>query len=318
MSTDAGSREAVVLIAHGTVENLDDLPAFLTNIRRGHAPPPELLTEVRRRYEAIGGRSPLLDVSRSLAKKLEARLAVPVRIAMRLFDPYPKDVLVALAAEGRDLIAVVPLAQHSAKVYGSAMEEAAAALETAAAARSEKGVKYTLACADNWGRLPALRDAFVQVVRDALAKGEPKGTTLLFTAHSLPKFIIDSGDPYETEVRAAAQEIATALAMPDLDVQVCFQSQGIGAAAAWLGPDLQASLRTIKKAGQERVVIAPIGFLADHVEILYDLDIEAAAWAKDIGLSFSRTRSLNDADALVGALAEVARPLLARLAGGRP
>lgn len=322
-------RTAVVLVAHGTVEDLADLPQFLANIRRGHAAPPELLAEVRRRYEAIGGRSPLLDISRSLARKLEATLGLPVRLAMRLFAPYPKDVLAELVKDGRDLIAVVPLAQHSAKIYVTSVADAAAELEKADASGA---TKLTVRGAANWGRTPSLNAAFEGAARDALlaagvtSPAEVANTTLLFTAHSLPKFIIDAGDPYDVEVREAARDVGerltTSPAFTGLDVRVCYQSQGMsqpsrdGKVPAWLGPDLKESLGDIARAGKKRVVVAPIGFLADHVEILYDLDIEAMGWAKELSLSFSRTRSLDDREPMVRAVADVARGVLAELAAG--
>lgn len=322
----SGDRTAVVLIAHGTVEDLADLPRFLANIRRGHAPPPELVAEVRRRYEAIGGRSPLTDISRSLARKLEAELGIPVRLAMRLFSPFPKDVLAGLAKEGRDRIAVVPLAQHSAKIYVSAVADAAAEL-----AKAEGGPSFTVRGAGNWGRTPSLAAAFEGVVREALvaagvtSKDEVASTTLLFTAHSLPKFIIDAGDPYDVEVREAAREVGARITqspeLAGLDVRVCYQSQGMsqpardGTIPPWLGPDLKESLQSIAQT-KKRVVVAPIGFLADHVEILYDLDIEAMGWAKDLSLAFSRTRSLNDSEPMVRAITDVARSVLAELGSG--
>jgi ferrochelatase len=328
--SNLGDRAAVILIAHGTVEDLADLPQFLANIRRGHAAPPELVAEVRRRYEAIGGKSPLNDISRSLAVKLEARLGLPVRLAMRLFAPYPKEVLTALAAEGRDRIAVVPLAQHSAKIYGTAVADAAKELETAASAAEQPGCSFVVRAAENWGRNPNLNAAFEGVARSALTDAgvntaaDVAATTLLFTAHSLPKFIIDAGDPYDVEVNEAARDIGARLrsdaALSGLDVRVCYQSQGMsqpsrdGKPQPWLGPDLRASLEDLARAGKKRVIVAPIGFLADHVEILYDLDIEASAWAKELGISFSRTRSLNDGEPMVRAIEDVARGVLSELA----
>jgi ferrochelatase len=302
-------KTALVLIAHGTVEKLSDLPAFLQNIRRGHPAPPDVLAEVRRRYEAIGGKSPLTDISRSLAKKLEARLGIPVRLAMRLWHPYPKEVLEDLVKDGVDRVAVVPLAQHSAKVYGAAVEAAAAEIEKGG------GPHIALACAENWGQSEKLIDAFTASTEAALSTSTSTSTstpTVVFTAHSLPTMIVKQGDPYESEVRASAKAIAEKL-HASIDTRVCFQSQGMGG-GDWMGPDLRTTLEELANAGGKKsVLIAPIGFLADHVEILYDLDIEAMGWAKDLGLSLTRTQSLNDGDALVAAVESVARPLIERL-----
>jgi protoporphyrin/coproporphyrin ferrochelatase len=298
-------RTAVVLTAHGTVDDLDDLPAFLTAIRRGHAPPAALVAEVRRRYEAIGGRSPLTAICHEVAEKLEARLGLPVRLAMRLWTPYPKEVLATLIDEGIERVVTIPLAQHSAHVYGEAVE--AAARELADEGRRAVVVKS----AKNWGLEPALTRAFAAAIRQA--QGDKPSelldhTALVMTAHSLPLAAIRAGDPYETEVKASMNAIAAELSSSP-SPSLAFQSQGMGG-GEWLGPDLEAQLESVKGLGKKHVLIAPIGFLADHVEILYDLDIEAMALAKERGLTLSRTRSLNASPGLIDALENVARPLL--------
>jgi ferrochelatase len=298
---------AVVLIAHGTVDSLDDLPRFLANIRRGHAAPPELVAEVRRRYEAIGGRSPLLDITYQLAAKLEARVGLKTRVAMRLFEPYPKEVLEKLVAEGVRRVIGVPLAQHSASVYGAAMQ----------AAGKEVDPSLVVDCAPNWGRIPELTRAFAASVVDALARvpaGEEERTALVLTAHSLPVAVIRGGDPYETEFRASAEDIATearARGGRFSEHAVAFQSQGIGTGMEWLGPDLRTTLESLARRGKRHVVIAPVGFLADHVEILYDLDVEARMWCEELEIAAYRSTSLNASDELVTALEAVVRSVSA-------
>lgn len=305
----SSSGDAILLIAHGTVEELDELPEFLKNIRRGHAAPPELLAEVRRRYEAIGGRSPLNAINRQIAERLEERLGVPVRTSNRLFHPYPKDVLSELAKNGAKRVVVVPLAQHSASVYGDAVKQAS----------NEAGLDLEIVAAPNWGRTRELTEAFARSVVDTLEHvpdGERDRTSLLLTAHSLPMSVIDAGDPYETELRASAEDVAARVRelAPGrfVDHAVAFQSQGLSAGPggrpmAWLGPDLRSRLEILAARGRKEVVVAPIGFLADHVEILYDLDIEARGWAEELGITLRRAPSLNASDGLVDALAAVAR-----------
>jgi ferrochelatase len=302
----------VLLVSHGTVESLDDLPAFLANIRRGSPAPPELALEVRRRYEAIGGRSPLNEINRALARRLEERLGLPTRFASRLFHPYPKEVLAELAAGGARRVVAVPLAQHSAGVYGAAVQ---------AAAKELGGLE--VACAPNWGRTAELTRAYAEAVRAALATVDAPAaeTAIVFTAHSLPVAIVQAGDPYEREVRASAAAIAGELAAAPgqqgfAEHVVAFQSQGIGTGVAWLGPDLRATLEALAARGRRHVVLAPVGFLADHVEILYDLDIEAKAWGRELGLLLYRSASLNDGDGIVDALAAVTRETLAGVRGG--
>jgi protoporphyrin/coproporphyrin ferrochelatase len=299
-------KTAIIVIAHGTVDDLDDLPDFLTAIRRGHAPPPPLLAEVRRHYEAIGGKSPLNAICREVAGKLESRLGLPVRLAMRLWKPYPKEVLSLLIDAGVERIVVLPLAQHSAHVYGDAVEAAAREL----GAEGQRVLQVT--CAKNWGLEPALTRAYANEIRKALQETpqDRRGSSLiLMTAHSLPVAAVRSGDPYEVEVRASAAAIERELGPGAPVVQVAFQSQGTGG-GDWLGPNLPKALDAARDAGTRHVLIAPVGFLADHVEILYDLDIEAQALARERGMSFVRTRSLNASDGLLDALENVARPLL--------
>lgn len=300
---------AVVLIAHGTAETLDDLPELLTNIRRGQAPSAELLQEVRRRYEAIGGRSPLLDITRELAVRLERKIETPVRVAMRLFRPYPKEVVAALAAEGFRRIVTVPLAQHSASIYGGAV----------AAAAREVDPELVVLAAPNWGRVPELTRAYADAVLAAVAEVPDEAlerTVIVFTAHSLPVAIIRAGDAYETELRASVEDIAVAVRARSsraIEHVVAFQSQGIGTGVAWLGPDLRGTLEGLARQGKTHIVLAPVGFLADHVEILYDLDIEAKAWCEEeLGLVLYRSASLNAGAGLVEAIASVVRDVLAR------
>jgi protoporphyrin/coproporphyrin ferrochelatase len=287
---------AVLVVSHGTVDDLDDLAAFVTNVRRGQPPDAELVAELRRRYEAIGGRSPLNAVNASIAVKLAARLGVRATWASRLWKPYVRDVLLDLAREGVDHVAVVPLAQHSTHVYGEHARRAAEALD---------GV--TVSCAPDWGRSAALHEAFAHRIRATV--GDPVGATVILTAHSLPRVVVERGDPYERDVRAAAAAIGERLGA-DVRTVVAFQSQGFGKPGEWLGPDLGTVIADAAARGDRRVVFAPIGFLADHVEILYDLDIEAAAMARDRRLSWARVPSLNDADDFIDVLADVARPLL--------
>jgi ferrochelatase len=301
--------DAVLLVAHGSVEELDELPAFLTRIRRGHAPTPGLLAEVRRRYEAIGGRSPLNAINRQLAVLLEQRLGVPVRVANRLSSPLPDDVLVPLAEAGVRRVFVVPLAQYSASIYADAVRASVRSL----------GLSIDVVAASNWGTLPALLDLFAKAsVRTAHASSLDAGPRgLLMTAHSLPRAVVDAGDPYEREVRESAAGIASRVAELATgcfaEHGVAFQSQGMsdgGRPMAWLGPDLQEAFRGMASRGVASVVVVPIGFLADHVEILYDIDIEAVGWARELGLSLTRIPSLNVGDDFVDVLEGIARSLL--------
>jgi len=303
--------DAVLLVAHGTVDDLDDLPAFLTNVRRGQPPAPQLVAELRRRYEAIGGRSPLNAVTAEVARKLD-RLVGSARVrvawANRLWKPYVRDVVADLARAGVRRVALVPLAQHSVHVYA------------ADARRAVEGTGVALASAPSWGRSPKLCAAFARRVADVLARSpDPDRTALVMTAHSLPRAVVERGDPYERDVRASVDDVAR-LVRDRLGREprplLAFQSQGMGGAGPdgrpveWLGPDLRTALDEARARGARHVVVAPVGFLADHVEILYDLDVEARAMAVERGLTYARAPLLNADDDFIDALADVARPLL--------
>jgi ferrochelatase len=296
------SDTAVVVVSHGTVDDPDDLAAFVANVRRGRPAPAELVTELRRRYDAIGG-SPLNRINARLATKLAARLGVQVAAANRLWRPFVRDVFADLVSRGVRRIVLAPLAQHSTHIYADDAKLAAAAA----------GVQ--LACVPAWGGRADLTTAFAsRIVAAILTCPDAARTTLVMTAHSLPKAVIDAGDPYERDVRASAEAVVTAVRArvpQELQALVAFQSQGMsGPALEWLGPDLRATLDTARQQGATGVLFAPIGFLADHVEVLYDLDVEARAMAAERGLGYARAPSLNADDDLVEVLVEVCRPWL--------
>lgn len=294
--------EHVLLIGHGTVEDLDDLPAFLDIIRRGRPTPPDVVDEVRRRYQAIGGRSPLLDISRAQAAALSALLGKPVHLAMRLWRPFVKDVFSDILKTDCTELSAVALAPYSASVY------TAEVARVAAEARARGETVPRLLGAGNWGLSPSLVRAFADVLRRALENlPEDRRATahVVFTAHSLPMFVIRGGDPYADEVAATAGAVVAACALPNPH-RLAFQSQGMSA-DPWLGPDLRAAFTEVAGKGGRDVIVCPIGFLSDHIEILYDLDVEAQAIASELELTLTRTDSLNAAPALVDALAEAAK-----------
>jgi ferrochelatase len=301
-------KQALLLVAHGTVDDLDELPSFVARIRRGHPAPPELLLELRRRYDAIGGRSPLNEINRRLAERVEAATGVTTRVANRLARPFVNEVMEGLAKDGVTHVAAVPLAQYSTHVYAEAVEGAA------------KELGLTASCAQTWAVEPGLIEAYVDAIRGASAGIEDiSRATVVLSAHSLPVAAIRAGDPYEHEFRAAADAVVARLASsagsPVARTTIAFQSQGMstgpgGRPVEWLGPELLATIDECRSRGDRDVIFAPIGFLADHVEILYDLDVEARGWVEGRGMAFHRTRSLNDGDALVGVIARIARTVL--------
>jgi len=281
----------VLLVAHGTVEDLDDLAAFVARIRHGRPAPPGLVAELRQRYEAIGG-SPLLRTTHEQARALARRLEVPVLVAMRLWDPSVEQALAGAAALGLRRLVMIALAPFSQHVYWNAACEAAA--------RAGTGIE--LVRTDAWGEEPEFVDAQV----DLIERHAPPGAALVLSAHSLPRPVIERGDPYAQLVEASARAITTRLGWSGRPSQLCYQSQGADG-GDWLGPGVRETLAALAGQGQRSVAWAPVGFLADHVETLYDLDIEAGGIARELGIQLARVPALNLHPGLIGALSTVAK-----------
>jgi ferrochelatase len=286
----------VLLTSHGTVQDLHEIPEFLGRIRRGRAVSPELLAETTRRYALVGG-SPLLRTTQEQAALVERRLGIPVLVGMRLSEPSLEQALARAEELGLERLALVPLAPYSVHVYVAAAEEARKQhLE-------QRGAAPLLLPVPSWGTHPELVRAHADAIR---ARLEPGGR-LLFTAHSLPLVALQAGDPYERLVRESAAEIGKLLGQP---YELAFQSQGADG-GEWLGPGLRQALEQAKADGAARVVLAPIGFLTEHVETLYDLDVEARGWCRELGLELVRVPALGTAPGLIDALVALVKAGLA-------
>jgi ferrochelatase len=281
---DAG----VLLVAHGTVQNLDDLGAFVARIRHGRPAPAGLVEELRRRYEAIGGSSPLLQTTREQAQALAKRLEAPVLVAMRLWEPGVEKALAGAAALGLSRLVLVALAPFSQHVYWDA------AVKVAVNAKSSVELVPSAAYADE--------PEFVAAHVDLIERHGSTTAAVVLSAHSLPRVAIERGDPYARLVEAAARAVSARLGRP---ARLCYQSQGADG-GEWLGPTVRETLTALAAEGHREIVWAPFGFLADHVETLYDLDVEAQAIAAELSLSLVRVPALNLHPGLTSALAAVA------------
>jgi ferrochelatase len=293
---------AVLCTCHGTVDRVEELPAFLDKIRRGRPTPPAIVAEVTHRFERIGG-SPLMRITAAQALALQDRIGVPVHVAGRLWAPYPAEVVAALAQAGVTRLVSLPLAPQSVDIYHGPVREAVAA---------HAGME--LREAPPWGLEPLLIEAFVESIDEALARfpdDERARVPVVLSAHSLPRRVIDAGDPYEQQFRAVAEAVITKMAVSRANpTRVAFQSQGMDG-GAWLGPDLPETFAALVNEGAKTAVIAAIGFVADHVETLYDLDVEAPLLAAKAGLArLERAASMNTRPRFIDALEAVARPLL--------
>ena len=290
----------ILVMAYGTPKDLDGVEAYYTDIRRGRPPTPELLEELKERYRAIGGRSPLLDITLRQAAGIQERLQLPAYVGLKHASPFIADAVERLTAEGSDRIVGLVLAPHySAMSVGDYESRARAALDAL-------GWEGTLHVIPNWHLEPDYIDLLAERVR-AVARDLPADATVLFTAHSLPERILRSGDPYADQLRETAAAVAGRASLKNWDV--AWQSAG-RTEDPWLGPDILDVLPKLHADGVEGVVICPCGFVADHLEVLYDIDIEARAAAEELGMKLLRTESPNTDPDFLDALAAVVRKAL--------
>ena len=297
------TRDAVLLMAYGSPDRLDQVEAYYTDIRRGSPPPEHLLTELLDRYRAIGGGSPLSAIVERQRAALEAELArrgrpIPVRAGMRHIAPRIAKIVEGLAGDGIErfvAIALAPQRSSNAAGYRRAVETG---LATAGAPTT------TAAFVESWHNEPGFIDALARVTSEALARfADPAAVRVLFTAHSLPARVVAEGDVYPAEVAATARLVAERIGLARHDV--AFQSAG-RTGEPWIGPDLGDELRRLAGEGVREVVVAPVGFVADHLEVLFDIDIEAQAVARELGIRLERPRSMNDDPIFISALADIA------------
>jgi ferrochelatase len=282
-------------MAYGTPRDRDDIEVYYTDIRRGRPPTPELLAELTGRYDALGGTFPLREITDRQVAALAAALGDGYTVALGTKHSTPKveDGVAELAMRGVERVVGLVLAPHYSKF--SIGEYA----ERAAKAGAEHGLAVDTV--PSWHLLPAYLSFLQRAVSDALAT-VPAGSKVVFTAHSLPQRILASGDPYSDQLAETAAAVANALQLQQWSVG--WQSAG-RTPEPWLGPDVLEIVRAEAGAGAPGLVVCACGFVADHLEVAYDLDIEAAGVARDLELPFARTASVNDDATVIGALAEL-------------
>jgi len=308
------ARRAVLLLAHGTPETVEQIPEYLRNVVSGRPLPQPVIDEIQHRYALIG-RSPLTEITLEQARLVEAELAAqgePVRVyaGMRNWRPYIADVVRQMRADGVREAAVVCLAPQysrtSVGLYRRAVDAEAAGLR----------IDFT----EGWAQHPLLAEAFAERLRPALSKlSEEAGAPVpvLFTAHSVPSRTVQQSeagqlaDPYAEEAKRTAALVAGRV--PGIPQWwFAFQSQGVSA-GPWIGPTVEQTLDGLAASGVQTLLLQPIGFLCDHVEILYDVDILFRGYAVKLGIRLERPESLNASPTLARAVADLARQGLARL-----
>jgi ferrochelatase len=304
-SPSAGTRTAVLLMAYGTPRTREEILPYYTDIRRGNAPTPQQLADLTARYEALGGTSPLAARTEAQRAALQAALdtqapgAYEVVLGLKHADPKIEATVDDLAARGVRRIVGLVLAPHfSAYSVGQYHDRARNAAE-------RHGIAFT--GIDSWATEPAFVAFTAATLRERLA-AMPTNTKVVFTAHSLPRRIVAAGDPYVEELRATARAVAEAAGIGGWTAwSIAWQSAG-RTPEPWLGPDILAVIDDLagaeNDAGREQgIVVCAAGFVADHLEVLYDLDIEAAGRAAQHGLAFARTACVNDDATVMAALA---------------
>ncbi len=318
------AKQAVLLLAHGTPETVEQIPEYLRNVVSGRPLPQAVVEEIQHRYAQIG-HSPLTEITFAQARLVEAELSaagqpVPVYVGMRNWRPYIPEVVRQMRADGVEQAAVICMAPQNSRtsvgLYRRAVEAEAGDLR----------IDFT----PGWARHPLLADAFAERLRPALAKltketGGP--VPVLFTAHSVPTRTVEApaadaeagkrlwpgqgADPYAEEARHTAELVAARV--PEIPRWwFAFQSQG-ASGGPWLGPSVEETFDQIAAEGVKALILQPIGFLCDHVEILFDVDILFRGYAMKRGIHLERPESLNASVALANAVADLAQGGLGRL-----
>ena len=277
----------VLVMAYGTPKGPEEVEAYYTDIRGGKTPPADLLDELKSRYAAIGGRSPLLEITTAQARGIEERVGVRAYLGQKHAAPFISDAIANMAVDGvGDAVGLV-LAPHFSTMSVADYES------RARAAAGRVGWEGSLTVIPSWHLEPgyiAWLGARVVEALASLPRTRREAATVVFSAHSLPERILERGDPYPEQLASTAVAVAAQVGLERW--KVGWQSAG-RTGQRWLGPDILDVMSKLAEEGAGGVVVCPCGFVADHLEVLYDLDIEAKAAASKLGLAFARTRAPN-------------------------
>jgi ferrochelatase len=295
-------KTAVLLLAHGTPESVDDVPEFLRYVTGGRPLPPQLIEEIKHRYSLIG-RSPLNDITMQQAKALECEVGLQVYVGMRNWKPLIPDVVKGMAADGIARAIAICMAPQNSRTSVGLYRHAVV---------GDNGAPFALEFVESWHDHPLLMEAFADKLcagyklacRELQAK-----PPVIFTAHSVPQQTIAGGDSYDKQACETAALVAASAGIAAEDWSFAFQSQGVSG-GPWIGPRVEDAIMCLKEKGHRGVFIQPVGFLCDHVEVLYDIDIAFQDFAMKQGMRLWRSESLNDSPKLIAALADLVRSRL--------
>lgn len=292
---------AILLLAHGTPGKAEDVPAYMDRVTGGRGVPESVIKEVAHRYALIG-QSPLTTLTAQQSEALAKRLNMPVYFGMRNWHPFIADTAERMAADGVTHAIVICLAPQNSRTSVGLYRRA-----TMSAAEGRMTVDFV----ESWHDHPALIAAFAEKLTPVLR--ERGRLPVIFTAHSVPCRTIagQDADPYSNQAKQTAALVAGQCGLPDNDWHFAFQSQGMSG-GPWIGPTVEATIDGLKAAGHEALIIQPVGFVCDHVEVLFDIDILFRKYAEDRGMKLFRAGSLNDSPTFVMALVDLAQNALTR------
>jgi len=290
---------AVLLLAHGSPASVDDVPEFLLRVTGGRPLPKQAVEEVSHRYAAIG-KSPLTEITLKQAELLAQKIGVPVYVGMRNWHPFVAQALEQMQADGIGHAVVICMAPHNSRtsvgLYRKSLAECS-------------DPEMTFDFVEAWHDEPQLIQAFGEKLISGRQDAERESgnpVPVIFTAHSVPERTVLEGDPYEIQTKHTAALVAAAAGLDQQDWSFAFQSQGMSG-GPWLGPTVEETISRLKQNGHDGVFVQPIGFLCDHVEILYDVDILFKQFAAKENMRLWRAESLNDSPLLTSALAQIVR-----------
>ena len=300
---------AVLLMAYGSPNSLDEVGEYMRQVRGGKLPTAEEVERLRDRYRQVGGQTPLLKITLTQAKALEEKLQSErfdsrVYVGMKHWDPFIEDVVEKIVSDSAPSIIGLALAPHYSKLsiggYADAVKRGLA--------RTERPIPFTMV--ESWHDQQSLITALSRRVHDGLEKfNDPSGAIVLFTAHSLPKKFVHDDDPYWNQLQETSRLVAIRSGIQTWDF--AFQSAG-QPVDSWMGPSIKEKTTELSSKGFRELLVCPVGFVSDHLEILYDLDIEAKSYASSLGARLERTVSLNDDPEFINAIASRLGPLLSR------
>jgi ferrochelatase len=293
------AKTAVLLLAHGSPENPDQIPEFLSYVTGGRPMPPAIIEEIRHRYALIGF-SPLACWTLLQADQLAQTLQMPVLVGMRNWKPFVADAVKKIEEQRYEQVIAVCLAPQNSRtsvgLYRSAVT-------------SNGDLPFKMEFVEEWHDQPLLAKAFAEKLRanwDQANAEHGAKLPIIFTAHSVPQRTITDGDPYERQAKETAELVAREAGLVAEDWTFAFQSQGMSG-GQWIGPTVEDTIRSLKAKGHRGIFLHPIGFLCDHVEVLYDIDIFFKQFAEKEGMRLWRAESLNGSKTLTSALAKVVR-----------